>query len=104
MLPSSLPDDCTRIIVAWYWDFQIAEAVERIRTFRSAYESTWSTSMDLIRELTPMYRIVWINEHYPSPMTVFLPDCRSPFSLHGATIERRVPFFRRQPPPLNLND
>lgn len=104
MLPAELPDDCIRIIVAWYWEFQKAEAVERVSVFRATYGSTWSITMELIRELTLMYRVVWVNEVYPSPMTIFLPDCSPPFSLRGATIERRVPFFRCLPTPLNLND
>jgi hypothetical protein len=104
MLPSGLPDDCICIIVSWYWEFQRIEAIERLEAFRALHGDTWRTSMELIRELTPMYRIVWINDHYPSPMTVFLPDCHPPFSLRGATIERRVPFFRPYCSPFNLND
>ena len=104
MLPSDIPDDCIQIILCWYWEFQHAEAVARVAAFRSLYGSVWKQSMELIRESTPMYRIVWVNEAYPSPMTIFLPDCSPPFSLRNATIERRVPFFRPYIEPLNLND
>lgn len=88
-----IPEDCCSLILKWYWEFQRAEATERVAAFRSLHGIPWSHSMGLIRELTPMYRIVWVNEVYPSPMTIFLPDCQPPFSLRGAIIERRVPFF-----------
>jgi hypothetical protein len=104
MRPSDISEDCYRVILFWYWEFQRAEAIERVDAFRGQHGSAWSTTMSLLRELTPMYRVVWTNEVYPSPMTVFLPDCSPPFSLRGATIERRVPFFRPYCPPLNLND
>ena len=104
MLPSDIPEDCIRLILMWYWEFQYAEAADRVAAFRSLYGSIWKQTMELIRESTPMYRIVWVNESYPSPMTMFLPDCRPPFSLRGATIERRVPFFRPYCSPFNLNE
>ena len=88
-----LPIECANRIMTWYWEFQRPVATERVAAFQAAYAPTWATIMTEIRERTPEYSLVWASVDYPSPMTLFYPDCnpRLPGTTPTAyTVQRRV--------------
>ena len=88
-----LPIECVNRIMNWYWEFQRPVAIMRITNFQKTYASVWSDVMTEIRERTPEYSLVWNNVDYPSPMTLFYPDCnpRLPGMTPSAyTVQRRV--------------
>lgn len=79
--------------MTWYWEFQRPVATDRVAMFQAAYAPSWASVMSEVREHTPEYSLVWNSVDYPSPMTLFYPDCnpRLPGTTVTAyTVKRRV--------------
>lgn len=79
--------------MTWYWEFQRPVATERVAAFQANYAPTWASIMAEVRERTPEYSLVWASVDYPSPMTLFYPDCnpRLPGTAPASyTVQRRV--------------
>ena len=41
--PHELPDDVINIIIKFYYDFQVAEAADRIQIFKTSYGDIWTS-------------------------------------------------------------
>jgi len=53
--PHELPDDVINIIIEFYYDFQMAEANERIQNFRALYGEIWNNVLSQVSGTTIPY-------------------------------------------------